>query len=148
LDQFLSCFVNKIDRKGRVSVPAEFRAVLARRGSENLVLYPAIHQPAVDGGGEDFLRDLDKRIDSLPPLSQEREDLVYAIKPLVRLLKFDSEGRIMLTEDLIAHAGLSENAVFAGLGNGFQIWQPEQWKQHQRLTLEAVRATRQSRAAR
>jgi MraZ protein len=148
LDQFLSSFVNKIDRKGRVSVPADFRAVLARRGSENLVLYPAIHYPALDGGGEDFLRELDKRIDSLPPLSQEREDLVFAIKPLVRLLKFDSEGRIMLTEDLIAHAGLSENAVFAGLGGGFQIWHPDQYREHQRRTLEAVRATRQSRAAR
>jgi MraZ protein len=148
LDQFLSSFVNKIDRKGRVSVPADFRAVLARRGSENLVLYPAVHYPAVDGAGEDFLRELDQRIDSLPPLSQERDDLVFAIKPSVRWLKFDSEGRIMLTEDLIAHAGLSENAVFVGLGGSFQIWHPDRWNERRRLALEAARASRQTSAAR
>jgi MraZ protein len=142
LDQFLSTFTNKIDRKGRVSVPADYRAVLARRNSPRLVLYPAVHYQAVEGAGEDYLAELDRRIESLPPLSEERDNLVFAIKPAIRHLAFDSEGRVMLSDDLIQHAGLGETAVFVGLGANFQIWTPERWAEQSRQALEKVRAAR------
>ncbi len=147
LDQFLSTFTNKIDRKGRVSVPADYRAVLARRNSPRLVLYPAVHYPAIEGAGEDYLAELDRRIESLPPLSQERDDLVFAIKPAIHHLAFDSEGRVMLSDDLVRHAGLSEAAVFVGLGASFQIWTPERWDERRQRALESARASRPSRGA-
>jgi MraZ protein len=142
LDQFLSTFTNKIDRKGRVSVPADYRAVLARRNSPRIVLYPAVHYAAIEGAGEDFLAELDRRIESLPPLSEERDNLIFAIKPAIRHLAFDSEGRVMLSDDLIQHAGLGETAVFVGLGANFQIWTPERWAEQRQRALDNTRATR------
>lgn len=142
MDQFLSTFTNKIDRKGRVSVPADYRAVLARRNSPRLVLYPAVHYQAVEGAGEDYLAELDRQIESLPPLSEERDNLIFAIKPAIRHLAFDSEGRVMLSDDLIQHAGLGETAMFVGRGHNFQIWTPERGIEQIKRSREATQATR------
>lgn len=127
MDQFVSTFVNKIDRKGRVSVPSEFRAVLTRRNSALLLLYPALYASAVEGAGEELLSDIMSKADSLPPLSAERDDYLDAIMPNIMRLSFDSEGRVLLPEHLIAYAKLSERAAFVGRGPNFQIWDPDAW---------------------
>lgn len=142
MDQFLSTFTNRIDRKGRVSVPAEYRAVLNRRNSASVVLYPSVHYPAIDGGGEDFLAELQQRIGTVDPLSQEHDDLIDSVMPFVRALNLDGEGRVLLPEDLIAHAGLGDTAVFVGRGPSFQIWQPQAWTERGRLARERARAAR------
>lgn len=134
MELFLYTFTNKIDRKGRVSVPADFRAVLARRGSPNLVLYPAIGYSAIEGAGEDFLTSLVNKIEALPPFSSERENMVNSVMPFVRRLACDGEGRIVLPADLIAEsgAGITDTAVFVGRGASFQIWNPKEWERRAR----------------
>ena len=142
MERFLSTFANKIDRKGRVSVPADFRAVLSKRGAQAVVLYPSIHVEAIEGAGEDYLDQLSKRIESLPPLSAERDDLIDAIMPAIRRLPFDSEGRIMLPDNLIARARLTDTALFVGRFDNFQIWDPETWRKRQAQALTRARAMR------
>ncbi len=144
MDWFHSTYINKIDRKGRVSVPADFRAVLARRGSGRLVLYPSVYFAAVDGAPDDYLDDINRRIEALPPSSQERDDLIDSIMPVIQTFVCDSEGRVVLPEGLIAHAGLSESAAFVGRGPSFQIWEPEAFRQRE---AEARARTRNLRAA-
>ena len=148
MDQFLSTFTNRIDRKGRVSVPAEFRAVLTRRNSASVVLYPSVHYPAIDGSGKDFLVELQKRIETVDPLSQEYDDLIDSVMPFVRVLEPDQDGRVVLPDDLIAHAGLTDTAVFVGRGTSFQIWQPQAWTERGRLARERARAARAGGGAR
>jgi MraZ protein len=130
MELFLYTFTNKIDRKGRVSVPADFRAVLARRGSPHMVLYPAMGYPAIEGASEDFLNGLVAKIESFAPFSVERENMVNSIMPFVRRLAFDGEGRIVLPGDLISesNSGITDTAVFVGRGESFQIWRPEEWE--------------------
>jgi len=132
LDQFLSTFTNRIDKKGRVSVPAEFRAVLAARQSSKLLLFPAVYFEALEGAADDYLVDLDKRIDSLPPFSEERDALIQSIKPNIVACSFDSEGRVGISAELKERAFLDDVATFVGLGSSFQIWQPERWAIRQR----------------
>ncbi len=142
MDQFLSTFTNRIDKKGRVSVPAEFRAVLAARQSAKVLLFPAVYEEAVEGAGQDYLDELDRDIDALPRGSAERDDLVYVLKPAIRPFQWDSEGRLVLTEELIGHAKLDELATFVGLGQRFQIWQPEAWAAREAAAKQRVRAPR------
>ncbi len=142
MEQFLSTFTNKIDRKGRVSVPAEFRAVLSARKSTRILLFPAVHYAAVEGAGDDYLAELDRQIASLPPLSQERDDLMFSIKPSIRSFQCDPEGRVVLAEDLIDHAGLSELVCFVGIGDSFQLWNPEAWRVHRQAALARSRSLR------
>ncbi|MGH7013109.1 MAG: division/cell wall cluster transcriptional repressor MraZ [Stellaceae bacterium] len=127
---FLSTYVNKIDRKGRISVPAAFRAALAPTGSKGIVAYRAVKLTAIEVSGLDRAENLSRRIDRLPELSDER-DALSAILGELRPLDFDGEGRIVLPADLARHADLSGTAVFVGCGPTFQIWEPERFRRHQ-----------------
>ena len=126
---FVSTFTNKIDRKGRVSVPAPFRQVLAGKGSETVVLYPHPKHPAVEGSGMDWLEDYAARVAQLPEYDEDR-DALQALFGQVSQVVPDSEGRIILPEGLIASAGLGENAIFVGAGAKFEIWEPGRFADH------------------
>lgn len=144
MEQFLSTFTNRIDKKGRVSIPAEFRAVLtARRLPNRVLLGPALYYDAIEGAGDDYLAELDKEIDSLPKLSQERDDLIFTVKPAIRPFAFEeTEGRIVLSAELIQGANLDDTATFVGLGAKFQIWRPDAWERQRQLSRSRARGQR------
>jgi MraZ protein len=125
---FLSTFVNKLDRKGRVSVPAGFRAALAAQTFPGIVLYRSFTAACIEGCGMDFMERLSDSTQDLSAFSPEQEELTALIFADARQLAWDPEGRIMLPEELIEHAGLSEAAAFVGKGQTFQVWQPEAYK--------------------
>src|SRR5882724_9073485 len=62
MDGFVATFVNRLDQKGRVSVPASYRAVLAREGQDGVYCYPALDRPAIDGGGSRLQEEIAKRL--------------------------------------------------------------------------------------
>jgi MraZ protein len=129
---FLSTFVNKVDRKGRVSVPAAFRTVLATQSQsfQGIVAYRGFNHPVIEASGMDWIEELSRRLDTLDELSEER-DALSALFADVQQLPFDGEGRIVLPEALVAHAGITENAAFVGNSGSFQIWEPERFARHQ-----------------
>jgi MraZ protein len=129
---FLSTYVNKVDRKGRVSVPAAFRTEVAALSFAGVVLFPALNTRALDGSGIDRLEELSARIDALPEFSDER-DALSSIFADATPLPFDSEGRIMLSPELCEHAGIvfEGGAAFVGSGRTFQIWDPARFQLHQ-----------------
>jgi len=126
---FVSSFTNKIDRKGRVSVPAPFRQILAGKGSETVVLYPHPKHPAIEGSGMDWLEDYAARVAQLPEYDEDR-DALQAVFSQVSQIVPDSEGRIILPAALIDRAGLGENAIFVGAGAKFEIWEPARYADH------------------
>ena len=121
---FLSTTINKVDRKGRVSVPAHFRATLAGQNFAGIVLYRSFTLPCIEGCGMDFMERLSESTQSLDVFSPEQEDISSLIFADSRSLPWDPEGRILLPEDLLAFAGITENAAFVGKGQTFQIWEP------------------------
>jgi MraZ protein len=127
---FLSTFVNKVDRKGRVSVPATFRAALAGQTFNGIVAFRSFKLPTVEGSGIDRLEEMSARLDGLEQFSEEYDNLA-SIFADTQQLPFDGEGRIVLPESLVEHAGIGEAAAFVGLGRTFQIWEPEAFKRHQ-----------------
>ena len=125
MDRFVSTFTNKIDAKGRVSVPASFRAVLerdgymqgsAQGGGGGIYCYPSLDAPALDAGGQSLARKIDGLLDGLPDYSDERDELSVALYGDVHILSIDQDGRIVLPEPLRAHAGLSAKRHFRGAG--------------------------------
>ena len=100
MNRFVSNYTLRLDAKGRVSIPASFRAVLARDGFEGLYCYPALDQPALDAGGNALLAEIETLIDSFPPYSDERERFSATLYSTSEILKMDGEGRVMLSEPL------------------------------------------------
>ena len=125
MDQFVSTFTNKIDAKGRVSVPASFRTVLAKDGFEGIYCYPSLDDDALDAGGQRLVDKIQHLLEELGPYSDERDNLAMALFGASEILTLDQDGRIILPERLRDHAGIKSHVTFVGLGNKFQIWKPE-----------------------
>lgn len=128
---FLSTYINKLDRKGRVSVPAPFRAALAGQSFNGIVAYPSHRLPALEACGIDRMDRLAAALDSAEAFADSHDDVATVVFAEARQLPFDSEGRVILPPDLAAAAGIIENCAFVGCGKSFQIWEPEAFRSHQ-----------------
>jgi MraZ protein len=121
---FLDTFVNKIDSKGRVSVPASFRAALQGQPFHGIVASPSMKFPAIQCAGIDWFHRVSNELSNGELFSDENDDLTATLFSDAKQLAFDSEGRIMLPESLSKHAGIGEMAAFVGRGSNFEIWSP------------------------
>ena len=128
MNRFVSHYVQRLDAKGRVSVPASFRAVLGRDGFDGLYCYPALDRPALDAGGNALLAEIDTLVSSFPPYSEQREQFSLALYGTSETLKIDGEGRVVLTDAHKTHAGIKDAAIFVGLGHKFRIWEPGRFR--------------------
>jgi MraZ protein len=140
MDRFVSNYTLRLDAKGRVSIPAPFRAVLARDGFEGLYCYPTLGRPALDAGGHALLAEIEALIARFSPYSDEREQFEAALYGTSETLKIDGEGRVVLTDSLKSHAGISDAVAFVGLGRKFQIWEPGRFRAQLAEATEKVRA--------
>ncbi len=139
---FLSTYQNRIDKKGRISVPAQFRANLAAQEFAGIVAYGSLLHSCIEGCGMDRFMKLNERIEMLDPFSEERDAFATTIFGESVQLSFDGEGRIMLPEQLIASANLSEQAVFVGKGEIFEIWEPVAFAEHALRARELAKSKR------
>jgi MraZ protein len=136
---FLSSFVNRLDKKGRVSVPASFRAALGADAS-GIVIFKSLQQEALDGCSIGHLELLSQ--------SLEKQDLAPDVYELIETtifggsvsLPFDSEGRITLPHALAASVGINEEVAFVGRRKTFQLWDPKKLAAHDAASRSAARA--------
>jgi MraZ protein len=124
MDRFLSSAVNRIDAKGRVSVPAHFRAVLQQRGYQDLYALRALDVAALDVGGMDLLDRYEKRIALEDPFLQTADDMSFFCHGDGAFLKLDQDGRITVNDFIRAHTGITTDVAFVGRGHFFQFWEP------------------------
>ena len=122
---FLSSFENKLDKKGRVSVPATFRSNLNSMGYNGFITYPSFNHNALEACSQDRIEKLSDTIDSLNPFEEKRDFFATSILSESVNLQFDTEGRVSFTEKLLSHAKIDNNILFVGLGKTFQIWEPK-----------------------
>ena len=121
---FLSTYENKIDKKGRVSVPASFRSYLSNLGYNGVVCYPSFNNQSLEAWPQDRVEKISNSIDSLNPFEEKRDFFATSILSESINLQFDSEGRISLTPKLLKHAKIKNSILFVGQGKTFQIWEP------------------------
>jgi MraZ protein len=126
MDRFLSSAVNRIDAKGRVSVPAHFRSVLQKRGYADLYALRALDVAALDVGGMDLLDRYEQRIAQVDPFLQTADDMSFFCHGDGSFLKLDQDGRITVNEFIREHTGITSDVAFVGRGQFFQIWEPRQ----------------------
>jgi len=141
---FLSSYENKLDKKGRVSVPASFRSYLSSLGYNGVVCYPSFNNQSIEACSQDRIEKLSNTIDSLNPFEEKRDFFATSILSESISLQFDSEGRISLSSKLLKHAKIKNNMLFVGQGKTFQIWEPlifEKFKAQARRKSNLYRAS-------
>ncbi|MCK0198212.1 division/cell wall cluster transcriptional repressor MraZ [Ancylobacter sp. 6x-1] len=144
MDRFVSTYQARLDAKGRISVPAGWRALIARDGLEHLYCHPALDLPALEAGGQALMAGIDALVERYPPYSQAREELASALYGGIETLKMDPEGRVILSERLRAHAAIRDEIALVGLGRSFRIWEPERFRAYLAEATAKVRALRQT----
>ena len=148
LERFVSHFTKPLDAKGRVSIPATFRAILARDGFEGLYIHPSLSAQALDCGGNALLSEIHGLIETFSPYSEERDTYALALEGSSEILKVDPEGRVTLSETAKHFAGIGSEATFVGLGHKFQIWEPELFRAHLEAARISVRDLRKELSSR
>ena len=121
---FLSTYENKLDKKGRVSVPASYRSYLSNLGYNGVICYPSFNNQSIEAWPQDRVEKISNSIDFLNPFEEKRDFFATSILSESTNLQFDSEGRISLTSKLLKHAKIKNSMVFVGQGKTFQIWEP------------------------
>ena len=121
---FLSTYENRLDKKGRVSVPASYRSYLSNLGYNGVICYPSFNNQSIEVWPQDRIEKISNTIDSMNPFEEKRDFFATSILSESINLQFDTEGRISLTSKLLKHAKIKNNMLFVGQGKTFQIWEP------------------------
>ena len=141
---FLSTYENKIDKKGRVSVPASFRSHLSSLGYNGVVCYPSFNNQSIEAWPQDRVEKISDAIDALNPFEEKKDYFATSVLSESVNLQFDSEGRISLTEKLLKHAKIKNSILFVGQGKTFQIWEPAAFE---KFRLESRKKSKTYRAS-
>ena len=121
---FLSIFENRLDKKGRVSVPASYRAHLSSLGYNGIICFPSFNNQSIEAWSQDRIEKISNSIDTLNPFDEKKDYFATSILSESINLQFDSEGRVLLGQKLLKHAKIKNSMLFVGQGKTFQIWEP------------------------
>lgn len=139
---FLSSYENRLDTKGRISVPASFRASVASDKFAGVVLFRSFTNNCIEGMTMSRMEQLAAATDKMGVFDGALDDLSAMLFADARPLSFDVTGRIVIPADLLRHAGITDTAVFVGRGNSFQIWNPASFRAVQEKSLNNLRTSR------
>jgi MraZ protein len=127
---FLSAYNNKVDKKGRVSIPSSFREVASKDGASSVIIFKSLTKECLEGCTISHIATLHTAISAFDPFSQEKDSFATAILAESLEIDFDKDGRINIPKHYLLYANIDENAVFVGKGATFEIWNPETFKKH------------------
>ena len=137
---FLSRSVHKVDKKGRVSVPSGFRAVLGDAISDGLALnIPLGGTKCVEASPFAKIDDRFEQLSRLNADLPEPSALYHQCLGSLAQAPIDNEGRIVLPPHLMDHSGITDSATFVGMGHTFQIWEADALAAHDIYTREVAR---------
>lgn len=135
---FFGTYTNKVDRKGRVSVPARFRAAIGAQSFQGIVAAPDYEFNAIDACDLDRINEVIDRLDTPGAYTAEQRQAAELVLGKTEELGFDSEGRVLLPDWLMDLAEIKEQATFVGVGRSFQIWHPARRDAFEAETLQAA----------
>ena len=127
---FTGTYENKVDQKGRVSLPSVFRTQLPKPAAKLVYVYRSPNLPVLEAGDQAFMDRLADSLEEFELFSEEEKDLGVLLADS-RPLSLDGEGRIMIPAEYMEFAGITSHATFVGQGRRFQIWRPEIYSEHE-----------------
>lgn len=137
---FLSTTTNKVDKKGRVSVPSGFRAALGDEVHHGIVVFRSLQVDALDACSIKHLDILSQSLERLSLTPEMYELIETTIFGGSVQLPIDADGRIILPEAFMKAVGIEDEATFVGRRRTFQIWNPKTFKTFENKARDAARS--------
>lgn len=125
--RFLGNIESKVDQKGRVFLPANFRKVLQASGEERLMLRKDIHQRCLVLYPESVWNErVDMLKQQLSLWNKAHQQVMRKLNSDVEEVGLDGNGRMLIARHLLEKAGITQNVRFIGMDNVIEIWDPVQ----------------------
>ncbi len=124
MELFVSHFLNKIDKKGRISFPSLFRNALPNTHKNEIILYKSLKHKSIEGCSSKRINEIASRINNLDFFSEDQDDFSTSIFSEIIPTNIDNEGRFLIPDSLKKYANIKKEATFIGQGFYFQIWEP------------------------
>ena len=128
---YTGLFRHSLDAKNRLTIPSAWRWT---HGEDDQFLatphpdgYIAVLPP-------DEVEKLHAKIAAAALTDRDAQDVAARFFAMTSAVYFDKQGRIMLTSELLAHAGIRSDAVLVGSGNMFKIYSPSRWTKVEQRT--------------
>lgn len=121
---FFGSFRHQIDQKNRMRVPAKFKAelgssfVITKGTSSCLFLLSEQNNSLLN------------KIAQVPVFDLEAQKSVRTILSSAFVAEEDGQGRVLVPKELLAHANITKNIVFVGVGERVEIWAEEKWDKY------------------
>ena len=138
MNLFVSNFLNKIDKKGRITFPSLFRNALPKNSKNEIILYKSLKFNSIEGCSSNRIKDIAERINKLDIFSDDQDDFSTSIFSEIIPTNLDKEGRFLIPENLKKYAEISFHATFIGQGYYFQIWEPKAALSKQKASRERL----------
>ena len=134
--RFRGEFHQKVDAKGRVSIPAQFRRVLIAGdpncpegdAPEFVIVYGDHRRKYLECYTAEAIDEVDQQISAMPRGAVERRMLERLFSGQSLSTNVDETGRLVLPAKLRQKIGLEDEAFFTATGDTFQIWKPETYE--------------------
>lgn len=121
---FFGTYENKLDKKGRVSIPANFRPYLSHADFSGVLAFKSFRYNCIEACNYKFMEKIKENMGSYDLFSENHDYITTSIFGEAQPLNIDSDGRITLPKDFIDHSQITDKAAFIGVGDLFQIWSP------------------------
>ena len=124
--------LHKVDSKGRVSIPAQFRRMLEEGDPDFtsgtnpscVLVHSQKGKKCLEGYSISSINEVDNLVSALPRYSREREILERMLNAQSSYAQIDDNGRLVLSLKLRNLININTEAMFVGMGDKFEIWQP------------------------
>ncbi len=138
MDLFVSQFVNRIDKKGRVTFPSQFRKNLPKNSKNEIILFKSLKFRSIEGCSSQRINKIANKIEELDIFSDDQDDFATSIFSEIIPTNIDKEGRFLIPENLKLYSNISNEVTFIGQGHYFQIWEPQAAKERQKKSRERL----------
>jgi MraZ protein len=125
IKMFMGCFEYKMDEKGRVLVPPQFKEELGEkfiitRGFENCLFVYSIKE----------WNRISNELEKVPLSSKELRFFMRIWFSSAQEVSIDQYGRILIPNDFRRYANLNREIVFIGVLNRVEIWDKTLWENY------------------
>ncbi len=137
--RFKGQFLQKVDSKGRMTLPADFRRVLENcdpefqidQVAQTILVYGDKRRPFFEGYSILSIAMVDEKISQMKTGSREQRAMERMFSGQAVHVYITESGQFVLTNKLREKLGITNEAFFTATGDTFQIWRPETFAEHE-----------------
>ncbi len=122
-------YTHSLDDKGRVAVPAKFRAKLG----DGAIITRGLDRCLFVFGASEW-RSLAEKLVSLPLAQSNSRAFVRLMLAGAVDVRFDNQGRVLIPDYLREYADIKKHVVVTGLYSRIEIWDSERWNKYKKQT--------------